>query len=83
MAVVYRLKTPTLGILRAEDDHPEPVTLPLHAVITVSDELALAADDNIQNGSHLIEVQWEDKKVLVFPQDLRERGENVPTSPEH
>jgi hypothetical protein len=66
----FRLKTPTLGILALSSDGKRiPVTLPLHAIVTVGDGLI--------DGSRLVDVLWEGTTVMMFTQDLRERGEEI------
>ena len=66
----FRLKTPTLGILSIDSNgHRIPVTLPLHAVVTVEAEPL--------DGNRLVDVLWEGKTIMMFTQDLRERGEEI------
>jgi hypothetical protein len=66
----YRLTAPTLGMIRSENGHRTLVTIPQRAVITVVD------------GSHgrnrMSCVMWSGKTVMMFTQDVRERGEMVP-----
>jgi hypothetical protein len=65
----YRLKTPTLGILSTDNgDNKILVTIPQHAVITAG---------AILDGNIFIEVQWEEKTILIFTEDLKARGELI------
>jgi hypothetical protein len=66
----FRLKTPTLGILSIDTNgHRIPVTLPLHAIVTL-------ADGQI-DGNRLVDVLWENTTIMMFAQDLRERGVEI------
>jgi hypothetical protein len=74
---MYRLKTPTLAIL-AEDGQDTPVsssgglsltTIPVGAEVEVI--------GGPLNGNRLVDVRWEDKTVMVFTNDIRDRGERV------
>ena len=66
----FRLKTPTLGILSIDTEgHRIPVTLPLHAIVTVQ--------GGPLDGNRLVDVLWEGTKVMMFTQDLRERGVEI------
>ena len=77
MAVIYKLKTPTLGILRAEDGHRIPITIPLNAIITLGDRHAPTAESELDDWGQLVEVQWGDKTVRMFEQDIRQRCDRV------
>ena len=61
----YRLKTPTIGLF-CEDDRQVARMVPKGAVITVGSETF--------DSDKLVEVMWSEKKVLMFPQDIRARG---------
>ena len=65
----YLLKSPTLGILATDNGEDKiPFTIPLHAVVTAGETL---------DGDIFIEVVWEGKKILIFTEDLRTRGELI------
>ena len=66
---IYRLKTPTLAIMTLDDGHKIPMTIPIGSTVEVT-----ATD---VNGNRLVDVLWEDKAVMMFTIDLRERGEVV------
>ena len=68
----YRLKTPTLGII-SEDGHRKSVIIPIGAVVRV---ISGPLDNN-----RLVDVIWEDKSIMMFTQDVRERGEQVDAAP--
>jgi hypothetical protein len=60
----YRLSSETLGISDKEG-HPSMVMLPEGATITILDARV---------GSRMIDVLWDGKSVMIFAQDLDERG---------
>ena len=64
----YRVKHPTIALF-LEDGRHVAHTVPEGSVITVNSETF--------NGDHLIEVLWSEKKVLMFSQDIRSRGEKI------
>ena len=57
------LNSPTLALFM-EDSRHVARTVPAGAIITV---------DRVE-GEKLVEVTWNDKKVLMFAQDIRARG---------
>jgi hypothetical protein len=61
----YRLTTPTIAVVIKDGNHVAH-TIPAGAVLTVE-------DGTIFEGNKLVEVTWDEKKVLMFPQDLRAR----------
>ena len=63
----YRLKTPTIAILTA-DERKIPVTVPQGAMVEVDVEL---------DEDRLVYVRWEGKTVMMFTMDLRVRGELI------
>lgn len=67
-AQMYRLNTPTLGILE-QDGHKTPITIPSGGMIELTLERI--------GGKGLAYVHWEGKSVMIFTTDLRERGELV------
>jgi hypothetical protein len=66
----FRLKTPTLAIM-AQDHSKVPVMIPKGAEVEVL--------DGPLNGNRLVDVSWEDKTVMVFTNDIRDRGERLDT----
>ena len=64
----FRLKSATLGIT-SEQGERIPVTIPSGAVIKV------VRDPH--DGNRLLDVVWDGKPVMMFTQDVRERGEQV------
>ena len=62
----YRLKSPTMALFLEEDRHVAR-TIPAGAFISI---------DHV-DGDRLVEVTWDDKKVLMFAQDVRSRGEKI------
>jgi len=74
---LYRMKTPTLAIM-AQDGQNTPVsstgglsltTIPIDAEVEVI--------GGPLNGNRLVDVRWESKTVMVFTNDIRDRGERV------
>jgi hypothetical protein len=65
----YRIKTPTIAIW-SSDGCRKTVTVPADATVTISESL--------RDGDRLIDVVWNDENFLMFTQDLRERGEELP-----
>ncbi len=64
----FRMKTPTLAIM-AQDGVKVPVMIPKGAEVEVL--------DGPLNGNRLVDVRWEGKTVMVFTNDVRDRGERV------
>ena len=64
----FRMKTPTLAIL-TEDHAKIPVMIPKGAEVEIL--------DGPLNGNRLVDVRWEGKTVMVFTNDIRDRGERV------
>lgn len=62
----YRLNADTLGIL---SESRIAISIPYNAVVTVVNEPP--------NGNRMVDVMWEGKRVMIFADDLRERGELV------
>ena len=60
----YRLRSETLGISDKERN-PGMVMLPEGATVTIVDARV---------GSRMIDVLWDGKSVMIFAQDLDERG---------
>ena len=67
--VKFRINTPTIALF-LEDGRQVARTIPGGAEVIVSDENALQENK-------LIEVQWAEKRVRMFAQDIRARGERV------
>jgi|HubBroStandDraft_2_1064218.scaffolds.fasta_scaffold641284_2 hypothetical protein len=61
----YRLNTPTIAVLQKEGIHVAHV-VPAGALLTVE-------EGTLFEGNKLVEVTWNGKKVLMFPQDLKAR----------
>jgi len=66
----FRMKTPTLAIM-AQDGAKIPVMIPKGAEVEIL--------DGPLNGNRLVDVRWEGKTVMVFTNDIRDRGERLET----
>lgn len=64
----YRSRTPILGIYTDPSQHRIPITIPQGALVEVEAGV---------NGSRLVDVIWEDKVVMMFTIDLRNRCDKV------
>ena len=64
----YRIKHPTIALFH-EDGRHIAHTVPAGAFITV--------DSAAFNGNRLVDVTWDNKKVLMFARDVRSRAERV------
>ena len=64
MAATFRLTSPTIALF-PEDGRHVARTVPFGAVISVEES----------DGNKLVEVTWNDQKILMFAQDIRARGE--------
>jgi hypothetical protein len=62
----YRINSPTV-VVCLEGDHHVSYTLPRGSIIYVEGP----------NAGNLIDVTWDSKKVKMFFQDLRSRGEQM------
>ena len=65
----YRLKVPVLATLYSVGRQKLPTTIPAGVAVTV-------IDGDIQS-DRLVDVDWDGTIVMVFAQDLRQRGELV------
>jgi hypothetical protein len=65
----YRLKTQTLGSIISEGDPRKPVIIPRGAVVKV-------ISDPVDH-KRFVDVTWEDKTVMMFTQDIRQRAAKV------
>ena len=65
----YRLKTQTLGSIILEGDPRKPVIIPRGSVVKV---ITVPRDHN-----RFVDVIWEDKTVMMFAQDIRQRAIKV------
>jgi len=74
---MYRLKTPTLAIL-SEDGPSTPVSSSCGLSLT---KIPTGAEVEViggpLNGNRLVDVRWEGKSVMVFTNDIRDRGERL------
>jgi hypothetical protein len=61
----FKLSTPTFGILSQGRDGIT-VTIPKDATITV-----------VNIHGQMVDVEWQDQILMVFAQDLRERGGQI------
>ena len=68
MGDLFRLTTPTISV-QVIDGESVAAIIPPGAVVRVCGE-ALA-------DSRMVQVAWENKLLLMFKMDLRERGEEV------
>jgi len=77
LAQMYRLKTPTLAIL-AEDAQSTPVSssggLSLTTIPTGAEVEVIGGP---LNGNRLVDARWAGKTVMVFTNDIRDRGERL------
>jgi hypothetical protein len=64
----YRIKSPTLVLFEEEGRHIAH-TVPSGAIVTV--------DGQAFNHNKLVEVLWDQKRVMMFAQDLESRGEPI------
>jgi hypothetical protein len=64
----FRLKSPTLAIM-TQDGANIAVMIPKGAEVEVI--------DGPLNGNRLVEIRWECKTVMVFTNDIRDRGERI------
>ena len=65
----YRINEPTLALFQ-EDGHHVAHIIPAGAFVKV--------DSKTFDGDKLVDVIWDKKKVMMFTQDLRSRGEREP-----
>ena len=63
----FRILTPTLGITVLDGDRI-PATIPENAIVTVTGTADVEG---------LLSVEWEGASLLMYVQDLEERGEVV------
>jgi hypothetical protein len=64
----FRMKSPTLAIM-TQDTAKIPIMIPKGAEVEVI--------DGPLNGNRLVDVRWDGKTVMVFTNDIRDRGERV------
>jgi hypothetical protein len=67
--VKFRINTPTIALF-LEEGRQVAHTIPGGAEVIVSDE-------NTIQENKLLEVQWAEKRVRMFAQDIRSRGEKI------
>jgi hypothetical protein len=65
----YRITNPTIALFH-EDGRHIARTVPTGAFITI--------DSAAFDGNKLADVTWDDKKVMMFTQDLRARAKRAP-----
>jgi hypothetical protein len=65
---LYRINSPTIALWEQDDRHKTD-TVPVGAIVEV--------DSATFDGNKLVEVLWDGKRVMMFTQDLRKRGESV------
>lgn len=61
----YRLNQQTIGLSSEADDRVS-IFIPKNAVVTVI--------EGPLNGNRMVDVKWEGRVVMIFADDLRERG---------
>jgi hypothetical protein len=66
--VKYRINSPTLALF-GEDGYKAPGTVPGGSIVVI--------DEDSFKENKLVEVLWDGKKVMMFAQDVRARGEEV------
>jgi|SoiMethySBSTD1v2_1073268.scaffolds.fasta_scaffold601362_2 hypothetical protein len=64
----YRITSPTIALFLEDGRHVANM-IPEGSIVVVESE-------NI-NGNRLLEVIWAEKKVMMFTQDIRSRGEKI------
>jgi predicted lipoprotein len=64
----YRINSPTIAMVVTNDKHVS-ISMPAGSDIVV-DSTAFDRDE-------LVEVLWAEKRVMMFTQDIRARGEKV------
>ena len=64
----YRITSSTIALFLEEGRHVARM-VPAGSVITIDSEKF--------DGDKLVEVLWSEKKVMMFTQDIRSRGEKV------
>ena len=64
----YRITEPTIAMFEEDGRHISRL-VPTGAIILV---------DGVLDGNRLTDVVWDDKKVMMFTQDLRSRAESAP-----
>jgi len=65
----YRITDATMALFLEGDRHIAR-TIPADTIITV--------DSEALDGDRLVDVTWNDKKVMMFAQDLRSRAVSAP-----
>jgi hypothetical protein len=61
----YRITNPTIALFEEEGRHVAR-TVPAGAIINI--------DSSAFDGNRLVDVTWDEKKVMMFTQDLRSRA---------
>ena len=64
----YRINSPTIALFLENGRHVAHM-VPIGSVITIASEKF--------NGDKLVDVLWSEKKVMMFTQDIRDRGTKV------
>ena len=64
----YRITSPTMVLFLEEGRHVSEM-IPADSIIVVQSETF--------NGDRLIEVLWAERRVMMFTQDIRSRGEKI------
>jgi len=64
----YRVHAETLGIISKDNDRTM-VMIPVGAILTVV--------DGPLNGNRVADVLWKNDKIMIFTQDLRDRGKLI------
>jgi hypothetical protein len=66
----FRLKVEIVGVEAGGESRPTPVHVPAGSVVSV-----LSGPHELDNG--MIEVNWADRKLMMFREELRKRGDPV------
>lgn len=61
----YRITHPTIALFEEEGRHVAR-TVPAGVIVTI--------DSSVFDGNKLMDVTWDNKKVMMFTQDLRSRA---------
>jgi hypothetical protein len=64
----YRIKSPTIALFE-NNGHHAAALVPVGAIV----EVASATFD----GDTLVEVIWDERRVIMFSKDLRRRGKDI------
>ena len=64
----YRITTPTIALFPVDGRH---------VARTVPDGALVSIDESVLHQNKLVEVLWNETRVMMFAQDVRTRGEKL------